>query len=122
MFGNTVGGLFQIIFIIWSGIASFISLCFRAKTADIRQGVWTKIFPRSGASSDFYRYEHVYKDNGTYASEMKCFTKIPPADSNKPDGKSGEEKCTREEFLEAANLKKKDFCMVRKKGPRRISI
>ena len=112
MFGNTVGGLFQIIFIIWSGIASFISLCFRAKTADIRQGVWTKIFPRSGASSDFYRYEHVYKDNGTYASEMKCFTKIPSADSNETDGNL---ECPREQFLKATNLNNNSFNMVRSK-------
>jgi len=109
MFGNTVGGLIQIVFIIWTGIASLISLCCWGK---VRHG-WSKMFPRIGASSDFYRYEHIYKDKETYASVMKSFTKIPAAGSHVADGNSGDETCSREEFLKATNLKNKSFNMVR---------
>ena len=68
--GNTIGGVFQAVFIVWALIYAaclFIKLLFCGNSGNVfgecLQELQKKSFPRSFYSvSDFYRYEHVFEE------------------------------------------------------------
>ena len=66
-----------------------------------------------GASSDYYRYEHVYKDKGTTAKKIKFFTKISIQNNtgDEADG-PGNSQGDKEAYYKVTNLNNKDFTLV----------
>ena len=52
-------------------------ICDSKYKTKLGEGTKRKLFPRMGASSDFYRYEHIYKEEKSKAAKLKLYEKLP---------------------------------------------
>ena len=110
--GHTIGGILQLCCIIWSiiGVICYFIAKPLLRKENQHNNLRGNLFPRVGATYDFFRYEHIIERDNRHAKKVFAYVNIP---ANKED---------RRKYYEETNLiskrkkitdKKSEFEMVK---------
>ena len=101
--GNTIGGIIQFLCIIWSLIGYYCYLLLKPFGENRFNNFKGNLFPRFGATSDFFYYDHMMEEKAQPASKVVAYAKIPTEGDQWNDDR-GNTVDGRKEYYEATNL------------------